>query len=61
MTEELIQKIKQLPRDGEWWKNSGEKTFIELATSLLNHGYTDNEVVEFLSKAYTAVSDEFGS
>lgn len=45
---------------GEWWKSEGEEVFTDLAKVLIDKGFTQEEAVDFLSSAFSAVSAEYG-
>lgn len=61
MTEELLTKIKNIPEGNEgFWKHSTEDTFVSVAKTLLNKGFTEEETLVTLDSLYWAVASEFG-
>lgn len=61
MSEELKKKISDLQpsSDGRWF-HEGQEVFLELAESLLAHGFTEEEAGNLLEDAYRTVANEFG-
>ena len=52
---------KVIPGKEGWYKKSGEETFRSLGEDLIKKGkFTLGEVDDFLSRAYSAVSGEYG-
>lgn len=57
----LYRSIAAIPGENGWWSSSGHVTFTEIADKLLSKGFTTDEALELLEKAYGAVAGEFGS
>jgi len=56
----LEEKIRNIPDENGWWKNSNGEKFLQLAKKLMSEGYSEDEAVAFLQEAYNAVAGEFG-
>lgn len=59
-TKELEKAIEDIPRDGEWWKQSTHDTFLTGARRLRELGMPFEEIEDFLDDLYRAVADEYG-
>lgn len=64
LSKKLRLQIKELGEVGigfdkiVWWKEKNEQKFIELAQSMLEHGYSESEVYFHLKRINKAVYDE---
>ena len=57
----LSKVIAGIPGSEGWYKSSGEEIFRSLGEDLIKKGkFTLDEVDSFLSRAYSAVSGEYG-
>lgn len=59
LSEAAKQAIIEFQDPKEWW-HRGHELFFELAQDLIDHGYTEDEAVEFLCLAYSCVANEYG-
>lgn len=44
----------------EWWRRHSRKEYIKMAKELVKRGFTEEEAVNFLHKAFWAAASEFG-
>ena len=56
----LKKRIKELAYEGSWNKG-GEETFLKHALLLVECGYAEEVIIEWLTSLYWAVASEFGA
>lgn len=56
----LIKKIDTIPGSEGWWHGDGVATYYTLARDLRAHGYSEEDVIDFLEAAYGAAAGEYG-
>lgn len=56
---ELQELINAIPGEEGWWKTDGADTFVDIASQLIERGFTQTDAVDLLTSAYGAVSNEF--
>ncbi|MGD1524582.1 hypothetical protein [Vibrio harveyi] len=76
MTEQLVERIKLLPYDGEtieelrneqeeerddYFESRCEKDFIRVGLEMSEKGFTDDEVISSLRCLFRSVSDYYGN
>lgn len=61
MTPKMKKRIKDIPSDGEWYKESSFVGFISAGELMLDSGMSENETIGILETLYSAVSDEYGN
>ena len=52
---------KEVPNDGEFWRESAKEIFIGAGADLKKRGFTDDEIISLLSTLYQAAAEEFGA
>lgn len=57
----LRDRLESIGYEGSWDKRAGLEAFIGMADQLMDAGFTEDEAVEFLDRAYGVVSAEFGA
>lgn len=58
---ELKKRIKNIPGEDGWWKESGEENFNKIAKRLIDRDFTEDEVIDILEECYWVVSEEYGN
>ena len=61
MTADVKQRIDAIPGKEGYWKSSTRDAFNRFAQRLLSLNMTEDEVVDFLTGIYRAVSQEYGN
>lgn len=54
-------KLKAIPDSGEFWKASTLEGMKKLYKILIDKGFSDDEAIEFLDRAFHLVSGEYGN
>lgn len=57
MSKKLWDRIKQIHPEGGWDCPSPEKEYLELANLLITRGFSEDEAVQFLQRAYDAAME----
>jgi hypothetical protein len=61
LSEELQERIDDIPGQEGFWKSDTKDTLQEQAQMLLGKGLTEDEVIEHLTTMHRAVSNEYGN
>lgn len=56
----LEDRIEAIPGGEGWWKDSSYDLYLSLARTMITKGFSEDEAVLLLSKAYWSVAGEFG-
>lgn len=56
-----VEKAVNEMRCDEWWKNSNSETYQDLCIELTENGYTLEQAISFLERAYWASASEYGN
>jgi hypothetical protein len=60
-TEENInERVKGIPPDGEFWQKESEKVFVESISILVQLGMSEDDIFVFLNDLYYATADCYG-
>lgn len=61
MSDDLKQKIKEIPGEDGFWKESTIDAFLFAGERMVTAGMEESDILEILEKLYRAVSDEYGN
>ena len=57
----LKRKIEEIPPDwADGWRKGGDAVFLEHALRLVECGFTEEQVIDWLGELYYAVASEYG-
>jgi len=60
MTNEMVERIAEIPGEDGWWKSASQETYERLGEALLLAGFTEEEALDLLASAYWAVAACYG-
>jgi len=58
---EFYSLIDEIPGGDGWWKNSTGEAYKKAGDTLVEKGFTYDEVIDLLSDLFDATSEEFGN
>lgn len=60
-TDDLRHQIDTIPGADGWWHEDNADTFHDIASQLIERGWTVNDAIDLLTSAYCAVANEHGN
>ena len=56
----MYERIEEIPGVEGWWNSSSHEIFDGVGAKLLEHGFTEDDVIDILDRLYYAAGLEFG-